>query len=58
MKKFLTFALCMAAVGSMSAQKAVVDQAQKLAGKSDKISEARALINQAIANPEIGRAHV
>lgn len=52
MKKILTFALCMAAVGSMSAQKAVVDQAQKLAGKSDKISEARALINQAIANPE------
>lgn len=42
----------MAAVGSMSAQKTVVAQAKKLSGKTDKIEEARALINQAIANPE------
>lgn len=34
------------------AQKANVDAAKKLAGKVDKIEEARALINQALANPE------
>lgn len=42
----------MAAVGSMSAQKANVDQAEKLAGKADKLSEARSLIKQAMENPE------
>lgn len=52
MKKILTFALCVAAAGSMSAQKQVVDQAQKLAGKNDKIAEARGLIQQAASNPE------
>lgn len=52
MKKILTFALCVAAVSSMSAQKQVVDQASKLAGKNDKIEEARALIQQAAENPE------
>lgn len=52
MKKILTFALCVAAAGSMSAQKQVVDQAQKLAGKNDKIAEARGLIQQAVSNPE------
>lgn len=52
MKKLLTFALCMAAVGSMSAQKANVEAAKKLAGKPEKIAEARDLINQAIQNPE------
>ncbi len=36
MKKILTFALCLAAAGSISAQKQVVDQANKLAGKNDK----------------------
>lgn len=55
MKKVLTFALCMAAVGSLSAQKANVDQAKKLSGKFDKIEEARNLINQAIANPETAK---
>lgn len=52
MKKILTLALCLTAVGSLSAQKAVVDQASKLAGKPDKLEEARGLINQAVANPE------
>lgn len=52
MKKLLFIALCTAAVGSVSAQKANVDAAKKLAGKIDKIEEARALIKEAIANPE------
>lgn len=52
MKKFLTLALCISAIGSISAQKQIVDQASKLAGKNEKIAEARQLINQAIANPE------
>lgn len=52
MKKLLTFALCAAAVGSMSAQKAAVDQAKKLVGKLPKLEEARSTINQAIQNPE------
>lgn len=51
MKKILTLALCLTAVGSMSAQKESVDQASKLSGKIDKIAEARALINQAKENP-------
>ncbi len=52
MKKLLFIALCTAAVGSVSAQKANVDAAKKLGGKIDKIEEARALIKEAIANPE------
>lgn len=52
MKKILTMALCLAAVGSVSAQKAVVDQAAKLSGKLDKIGEARSLIKDATSNPE------
>ena len=52
MKKLMTFALCFAAVGSMSAQKANVDAAKKLSGKPDKIEEARSLIQQAMENPE------
>lgn len=52
MKKVLTLALCMAAVGTMSAQKAVVDQASKLAGKNNQIGNARNLIKQAMENPE------
>lgn len=52
MKKILTLALCVAAAGTMSAQKTAVDQAAKLSGKIDKIEEARALIGQATANPE------
>ncbi|MDE6341000.1 MAG: hypothetical protein K2K93_01660, partial [Muribaculaceae bacterium] len=52
MKKLMTFALCFAAVGSMSAQKANVEAAKKLAGKTDQIEEARNLIQQAMENPE------
>ncbi len=52
MKKTLTFALCVALFGLANAQKANVEQAKKLAGKLDKIEEARTLINEAIANPE------
>ena len=52
MKKILTMALCLAAVGSMSAQKATVDQAKKLCGKIDKIEEVRGLILEASKNPE------
>lgn len=52
MKKLLTFALCMAAIGSMSAQKANVDAAKKLSGKPESIAEARDLINKAMQNPE------
>ncbi|MDE6648603.1 MAG: hypothetical protein K2K45_01595 [Muribaculaceae bacterium] len=52
MKKLMTFALCFAAIGSMSAQKANVDAAKKLSGKPDQIEEARSLIKQAMENPE------
>ena len=52
MKKLLTFALCMAAIGSISAQKANVEAAKKLAGKPESIAEARDLINKAIQDPE------
>lgn len=50
MKKIFAFALCLAAVASAGAQKSVVDQAKKSAGKD--LEGARALIQQAIANPE------
>lgn len=52
MKKILAIALCSAAVISAGAQKATVEQAKKLAGKTDKIEEARSLIKEALANPE------
>lgn len=52
MKRFFTIALCLAAIGSASAQKAVVDQANKLAGKTDQLNQARNLIQQAMSNPE------
>lgn len=55
MKKILTIALCLAAVGSMSAQKKVVDQASKLSGKNDQLTEARSLIEQAKNNPETAK---
>ena len=51
MKKFMTIALCLAALGSASAQKANVDDAKKLSGKFDKIGEARSLIQQAMKDP-------
>lgn len=52
MKKLMTFALCAAAVGSLSAQKVAVDQAAKMSGKLDKLTEARELINQASKDAE------
>lgn len=52
MKKTLTLALAILAVGSMSAQKQNLDQAKKLVGKMDKIGDARNLIKQASENPE------
>lgn len=52
MKQLLTIALCAAAIGSMSAQKAAVESAAKLAGKTDKLSDARNLIKGAMSNPE------
>lgn len=48
----MTLALCLAAIGSASAQKANVEAAKKLSGKFDKIEEARNLIQQAMENPE------
>lgn len=51
MKKVLTLALCLAAVGSMSAQKENVDAAKKLSGKFDKLEEARGLIQKAMQDP-------
>lgn len=52
MKKLIIMTLCGFAVMTAGAQKVNVDQAKKLAGKPDKIEEARALINEAIQNPE------
>ncbi|MBD5308958.1 MAG: hypothetical protein HDS10_00795 [Bacteroides sp.] len=52
MNKFLTVALCLAAVGTAGAQKLNVDQAAKLSGKADQLKQARELIQQAIENPE------
>lgn len=52
MNRFLTVALCLAAVGTAGAQKANVDQAAKLAGKTDQLNNARNLIKQAMENPE------
>lgn len=52
MKKLLSLSLCALACISASAQVATVEQAKKLAGKPDKIEEARALIKQALNNPE------
>lgn len=52
MKKLISIALCGLAIVSVNAQKANVEQAKKLAGKVDKIEEARALIKEALANPE------
>ncbi|MDE5773252.1 MAG: hypothetical protein K2H86_02185, partial [Muribaculaceae bacterium] len=53
MKKITALALCIAAVGTMSAQKSIVDQAKGLSGKIDKLGEARELISQAIQDPEL-----
>lgn len=52
MNRFITIALCLAAVGTAGAQKANVDQANKLAGKPNELNNARNLIKQAMENPE------
>lgn len=52
MKKLMTLTLCGLTALALNAQVATVEQAKKLAGKPDKIEEARALIQEAIANPE------
>lgn len=52
MKKLFAFALCCAAVASVSAQKKSVDAAQKLVGNDSKVTEARALIKGAFNDPE------
>lgn len=52
MKKLVTVMLCLGAITPLFAQKALVDQAEKLSGKPGKLEEARGLIKQAIANPE------
>lgn len=52
MKKTFVAALCLLTAGSMVAQKKAVDQASKMAGKPDKIEEARTLIQGAMQNPE------
>ena len=44
--------LCLGAISPLCAQKALVDQAEKLSGKPAKLEEARGLIKQALANPE------
>lgn len=51
MKKLLTIALCMSILGSANAQKANVDAAKKLSGKTESLAEARNLINQAMQDP-------
>lgn len=53
MKKILTLALCLAAIGSASAQQDVVKQAKKTASKN--LTEARKLIRQAASNPETSK---
>lgn len=55
MKKILTMALIAASTATLSAQKQVVDQAGKMAGKLNKTEEARALIQQAESNPETAK---
>ena len=52
MKKLMAVALCSLTVCSISAQKTNVEAAKKLAGKIDKVEEARALLNEAKTNAE------
>ena len=52
MKKTFVAALCLLTVGSMFGQKKAVDNAAKLAGKPNKIEEARQLVQSAMENPE------
>lgn len=52
MKNFIILTLCGVAALSAGAQLTNVEAAKKLAGKTDKIEEARTIIQEAIANPE------
>lgn len=52
MNKTLIAGLCLLMAGSITAQKKAVDQAAKLAGRPDKIEEARTLLSAAMENPE------
>lgn len=52
MKKTVSILLCGLAVLTAGAQKSNVDEAKKLAGKIDKIEQARSLIQEAMQNPE------
>lgn len=51
MKKIIALTICAGAFLSANAQKEAVDQAKKLAGKIDKVEDARALLKQAKADP-------
>lgn len=48
----MTLMLCLGATSALFAQTTLVKQAEKLAGKPDKLEEARGLIKQAMENPE------
>lgn len=52
MKKIILALLCLASLGTMSAQKKAVDAANKLVGKPEKLTEARAILADAFNNPE------
>lgn len=52
MRKLMTVLLCVGAASTAFAQMTLVKQAEKLSGKTDKLSEARGLIKQAMENPE------
>lgn len=52
MNRYLSLAICLAAVATAGAQKANVEQAARLAGKTDQLNQARSLIKQAMENPE------
>lgn len=52
MKKIFSIVLCLGVVTPIFAQKALVDQAEKLSGKPGKLEEARGLLKQAMENPE------
>lgn len=55
MKRIFSLALCISAVCAVNAQKAVVDQAAKLSGKNAQLEDARALIQQAMNDPETAK---
>lgn len=56
MKKLFIIALCAATLTGANAQKANVDAAKKMAGKTEKITEARKAIQQAMQDPSTATA--